>query len=94
MTGESRASAAPRLGATLADDLDEWRRDRLAEARTVISDVAHHSDQLIRLACEVLVQHGGETPAEREDAQRLLVVIDARRRVARAQREDQGRAAR
>ena len=71
----------------------DWPADRLAEARAVIADVAHHSDLLIRLACNVLAQHG-ETPGERADAQRLLVVIDARRPVRRAQREDQGRAAR
>ena len=70
-----------------------WPADRVAEARAVIADVAHHSDLLIRLACNVLVQHG-ETPAERADAQRLLIVVDARRGVARAQGEDQGRAAR
>ena len=70
-----------------------WPSDRVAEARAVIADVAHHSDLLIRLACNVLVQHG-ETSAERADAQRLLVVVDARRPVLRAQREDQGRAAR
>ena len=70
-----------------------WPADRLAEARAVIADVAHHSDLLIRLACNVLVQHG-ESAAERADAQRLLVVVDARRPVRRAQREDQGRAAR
>jgi hypothetical protein len=69
-----------------------WPADRLAEARTVIADVTHHSDHLIRLACNVLAAHG-DTPAEREDAQRLLVVIDARRPVLRAQREDSGRAA-
>lgn len=70
-----------------------WPADRVTEARAVIADVAHHSDLLIRLACNVLAQHG-ETPGERADAQRLLVVIDARRPVRRAQREDQGRAAR
>lgn len=47
-----------------------WPADRVAEARAVIADVAHHSDLLIRLACNVLVQHG-ETPGERADAQRL-----------------------
>jgi hypothetical protein len=72
---------------------DNWPQDRLAEARAVIADVAHHSDHLIRLACRVLAAHG-DTAAEREDAQRLLVVIDARRPVQRAQREDNGRAAR
>ena len=70
-----------------------WPADRVAEARAVIADVAHYSDLLIRLACNVLAQHG-ETPGERADAQRLLVVINARRPVQRAQREDQGRAAR
>ena len=70
-----------------------WPADRLSEARAVIADVAHHSDHLIRLACNVLVTHG-DTAAERKDARILLVVIDARRPVRRAQREDNGRAAR
>ncbi len=70
----------------------DWPADRLAEARAVIADVAHHSDHLIRLACRVLAAHG-DTPAEREDAQRLLVVIDARRPVRHAQRDDNGKAA-
>jgi hypothetical protein len=78
---------------TLQPRKSDWPADRLAEARAVIADVAHHSDPLIRLACNVLAAHG-ETAAEREDAQRLLVVIDARRPVRRAQREDNGRAAR
>lgn len=53
-----------------------WLADRLAEARTVIADVAHHSDHLIRIACKVLMQHG-ETGAEREDARLLLLILDA-----------------
>ncbi|MCQ0090923.1 hypothetical protein FGD77_21885 [Roseovarius sp. M141] len=53
--------------------MDERRR----EARAVVADVAHHSDHLIRLACNVLIRHG-ETPQEREDARILLVVLDAR----------------
>lgn len=71
----------------------DWPADRLAEARAVIADVAHHSDHLIRLACNVLAVHG-DTAAEREGAQRLLVVIDARRPVRHAQRDDNGKAAR
>ena len=71
----------------------DWPADRIAEARAVIADVAHHSDQLIRLACNVLVAHG-VTASERNDARvLLLVVIDARRPVRRARRDDQGRAA-
>lgn len=78
---------------TIHPRISAWPADRVAEARAVMADVAHHSDLLIRLACNVLAQHG-ETPAERADAQRLLVVVDARRPVQRAQREDQGRAPR
>ena len=64
-----------------------WPADRLAEARAVVADVARHSDHLVGLACDVLVAHG-ETEAERKDARVLLLVIDARRPVRRAQRED------
>ena len=78
---------------TIQPRTSAWPADRVAEALAVIADVAHHSDLLIRLACNVLVQHG-ETPGERADAQRLLVVVEARRPVQRAQREDQGKAAR
>ena len=70
----------------------DWPADRVAEARAVIADVAHHSDHLIRLACNVLATHG-DTAAERKAARVLLVVIDARRPVQRAQRDDQERAA-
>ena len=70
----------------------DWPADRVAEARAVIADVAHHSDHLIRLACNVLATHG-DTAAERKDARVLLVVIDARRPVRHAQRDDQWRAA-
>ena len=69
----------------------DWPADRLAEARAVIADVAHHSDHLIRLACNVLVAHG-ETAIERKGARILLVVIDARRPVRAAQRDNQRRA--
>ena len=68
----------------------DWPSDRLAEARAVMADVANHSDHLVRLACNVLVQHG-ETAAEREDARVLLVVIEARRPIRTAQREDSRR---
>lgn len=77
----------------LPPSTSDWPADRVAEARAVIADVAHHSDHLIRLACNVLVTHG-DTAAERKDARVLLVVIDARRPVQRAQRDDNERAAR
>lgn len=71
--------------------ISTWPADRLAEARAVIADIAHHSDYLIRLACNVLATHGA-TEVERKEARVLLVVIDARRPVRAAQRDDQGRA--
>jgi len=55
----------------------DWIDERLAEARIVVADVVNHSDHLLRLACNVLVQHG-ETTSEREDARILLVVLDAK----------------
>ncbi|MGX0905435.1 hypothetical protein ACSSV8_004035 [Roseovarius sp. MBR-79] len=55
----------------------DWIEERRREARMVVADVVHHSDHLIRLACNVLVQHG-KTPEEREDARILLVVLDAK----------------
>jgi hypothetical protein len=76
----------------LPPSTSDWPADRVAEARAVIADVAHHSDHLIRLACNVLATHG-DTAAERKAARVLLVVIDARRPVQRAQRDDQERAA-
>ena len=56
---------------------EDWIDERRREARVVVADVVHHSDHLLRLACNVLVQHG-ETPAEREDARILLVILDAK----------------
>jgi len=56
---------------------EEWLAERLREARMVVADMMHHSDYFVRLACNVLVQHG-ETPEEREDARILLVVLDAK----------------
>ena len=73
---------------TIKPHKSAWPADRLSEARAVIADVAHHSDHLVRLACKVLAAHG-DTAAERKDARILLVVIDERRPVRRAQRQDQ-----
>ena len=69
----------------------EWIDNRRREARIVVADVVNHSDHLLRLACNVLVQHG-ETPEEREDARILLVVLDAKSpgRVERHRPEREG----
>ena len=55
----------------------DWIKERLREARIVVADVVHHSDHMVRLACQVLVKHG-ETETEREDARILLVVLDGK----------------
>lgn len=70
--------ALPRPPLVPASASGDWPADRLAEARAVIADVAHHSDHLIRLACHVLARHG-TTEDEREEAQLLLLILDARR---------------
>ena len=67
--GSQRAAASPANPA--------WPAERLAEARAVLADIAHHSDHLIRLACEILARHG-ETEQERRDARVLLLVVEAR----------------
>ncbi len=69
----------------------DWIDERLREARIVVADVVHHSDHLVRLACNVLVRHG-ETPSEREDARILLVVLDGKSpgRVDRARPDREG----
>ena len=69
----------------------DWSAARLAEAPAVIADVAHHSDHLLCIACSVLASHG-ESEAERRDARALLFVIDARRPISQAQRENNGEA--
>ena len=71
------------------DSQRAWPAARVLEARAVIADVAHHSDHLVRLACNVLTAHG-ETEEERRDARALLFVIEARcpARHRRAQRAD------
>lgn len=66
-----------------------WRTERLSEARAVIADVAHHSDHLIRHACKVLARHG-ETGTEREDARRLLLILNARRPLRARRNDDAG----
>ena len=65
-----------------------WRAQRVAEARAVLADVAHHQDGLLSLAARVIVSHG-ETTKERENARVLLVVLDARSPLRHRHRSDQ-----
>ncbi len=54
-----------------------WIAEKLREARMVVADVAHHSDHLVKLSCEVLLEHG-ESAEEREDARILLTIMEAK----------------
>lgn len=69
--------ATPHLPARRPAVDPAWRAQRLAEARTVVANVARHSDHLVRLACQVLTTHG-QSERERRDARALLFAIEAR----------------
>ena len=54
----------------------EWHEDRLAEARGIVADVAHHPDSLVLLACRVICAHSPD-PLERVEALGLMRVLAA-----------------
>ena len=54
---------------------DNWRRDRLAEARSILADVAHHPDTLIILAARVVARHTDDA-SECAEAIDLLRILD------------------
>ena len=54
----------------------EWHADRLAEARGIVADLAHHPDTLVLLACRVICSHTLD-PLERVEALGLLQVVGA-----------------
>jgi len=54
----------------------EWQEDRLAEARGIVADVAHHPDTLVLLACRVICTHTLD-PLERAEALGLLQLLAA-----------------
>jgi len=53
-----------------------WNEDRLAEARGIIADVAHHADTLVLLACRVICAHSLD-PLERAEALGLMQLLTA-----------------
>ena len=52
----------------------EWHKDRLAEARGVVADIAHHPDTLVLLACRVICTHTLD-PLERVEALGLMRIL-------------------
>lgn len=68
----------------LPDDL----RERLAWARGVLADVAHHPDHVIVRASEI-VRHFSQDPNERREAGAMIMLIMQKR--LRATASDAGR---
>jgi len=54
----------------------QWNEDRLAEARGIVADVAHHPDTLVLLACRVICTHSLD-PLERVEAVGLMQLLAA-----------------
>ena len=54
---------------------DHWLHDRMAEARSVLADVAHHPDTLIILAARVICGHTDD-PDEYADANHLRRLLE------------------
>jgi hypothetical protein len=52
----------------------QWHADRLAEARGIVADVAHHPDTLVLLACRVICTHTLD-PLERTEALGLMQLL-------------------
>jgi len=74
MTGMISNAHRPSINSMPIARYDQWRRDRLAEARCVLADVAHHPDSLIILAARVVCAHTDDSAelSEAKDLWRLL----------------------
>jgi len=72
MISNARRPSIPRMS---IPRYDQWRRDRLAEARSVLADVADHPDTLIILAARVVCRHTDD-PAECADASDLRRLLE------------------
>lgn len=77
MTSMPLSFPCPTLHRMFVSGDDNWRRDRLAEARSVLADVTHHPDALIILAAHVVSRHTDD-PAEGQDASDLCRLLDRR----------------
>jgi len=55
--------------------LAPWQRDRLAEARAILADAAHHRDSLNLLACRVVLKLSPDRK-ERADARALIRLLE------------------
>lgn len=74
MTGMISNARRPSIQHMPIAGYDQWRRDRLAEARSVLANVSHYPDTLIILAACVVSTHTDDASecAEAIDLLRLL----------------------
>lgn len=59
----------------------DWPAQRLAEARGIVADFAHHPDSLIVLACRAIAAHSPEEQERREALALagLLIAVSSRK---------------
>ena len=69
-----RTLAANATEGTAQSRPQQWNEDRLAEARGIVADVAHHPDTLVLLACRVISTHSLD-PLERVEALGLMQLL-------------------
>lgn len=55
MTGLAMTTTCPILQVTLAIGCEQWRRDKLIEARGILADAARHPSSLVFIAARVVV---------------------------------------
>ena len=57
---------------------NDWRTDRLREARCVLADISHHPASLVLLACRVIAAHSADR-IEIEDAEKAAALLRSNR---------------
>ncbi len=73
-------SAAPLRNRTTAQHTEDWRGERLREARCVLADISQHPASLVLLACRVIVAHS-RNRIEIEDAKETAALLRSKREV-------------
>lgn len=77
MTCLAMTTPCPIRQAAPASGFDQWRRDRLTEARGILSDAARHPSSLVIIAARVVVGLTGDS-AECAEAIDMLRARDPR----------------
>ncbi len=72
--------AVPCINRTTALYTEDWRAERLREARCVFADISRHPASLVLLACRVVVAHSRDR-IEIEDAEETAALLRSKREV-------------